>query len=86
MYSFIILFYRLRLVISLVKFYVISSVNTFHFLEALFVNPLGPRILLKHALLFPGFMAFLSDFTSVLKKSVEIVEIEPLLLPYSNSE
>ena len=26
------------------------------------VNPLGPRILLKHALLFPGFMAFLERF------------------------
>ena len=26
------------------------------------VNPLGHRILLKHALLFPGFMAFFERF------------------------
>ena len=35
------------------------------------VNPLGPRILLKHALLFPGFMAFLERFYFCVKKSVE---------------
>ena len=38
----------------------------------IFINPLGPRILLKHALMFPGFLAIFERFyLYVLKRSVE---------------
>ena len=35
------------------------------------VNPLGPRILLKHAPLFPGFLANFERFLPRVQKSVE---------------
>ena len=44
-------------------------VYTFYF--DILLNPLGPRILLKHALLFPGFMAFFERFYFCVKRSVE---------------